>query len=93
MTHGGGPCVAGSLGFVPFASRTPEPRLLNWPEVVGEHLRVAEKGGSVLHQQALTALGYFVGFTLTSLVLILNAPGPFMGRSAPSQANSTFRRS
>jgi hypothetical protein len=38
---------------------------------------MAEREGSVLHQQALTALGFFMGFTLTSLVLILNAPGAF----------------
>ena len=35
------------------------------------------KEGSVLHQQALTALGFFMGLTLTSLVLILNAPAAF----------------
>lgn len=33
--------------------------------------------GSVLHQQALTALGFFTGLTLTSLVLILNSPRAF----------------
>jgi hypothetical protein len=36
-----------------------------------------DREGSVLHQQALTALGFFMGLTLTSLVLILNSPGPF----------------
>jgi hypothetical protein len=38
---------------------------------------VVEKQGSVLHQQGLTALGFFTGLTLTSLVLILNAPRAF----------------
>ena len=38
---------------------------------------MADRPGSVLHQQALTALGFFMGLTLTSLVLILNAPAAF----------------
>jgi hypothetical protein len=38
---------------------------------------MAESEGSVLHQQALTALGFFMGLTLTALVLILNSPGSF----------------
>lgn len=38
---------------------------------------MVETKGSVLHQQALTVAGFFTGLTLTSLVLILNSPGPF----------------
>ena len=33
--------------------------------------------GSILHQQALTVMGFFTGLVLTSLVLILNSPAPF----------------
>ncbi len=33
--------------------------------------------GSLLHQQALTVMGFFTGLVLTSLVLILDSPGPF----------------
>lgn len=33
--------------------------------------------GSVLHQQALTVMGFFTGLVLTSLVLVLSSPGPF----------------
>ena len=36
-----------------------------------------ERGGSVLHQQALTVMGFFTGLTLTALVLILNSPSAF----------------
>ncbi|HTP54845.1 MAG TPA: hypothetical protein VML94_07835 [Thermoplasmata archaeon] len=36
-----------------------------------------DREGSLLHQQALTALGFFMGLTLTALVLILNAPDAF----------------
>jgi hypothetical protein len=38
---------------------------------------MADREGSVLHQQALTAMGIFMGLTLTALVLILNAPRSF----------------
>ncbi|MGI0054135.1 MAG: hypothetical protein ACREBZ_00175 [Thermoplasmata archaeon] len=38
---------------------------------------MAASEGSVLHQQALTALGFFMGLTLTALVLILTNPSAF----------------
>lgn len=44
--------------------------------------------GSVLHQQALSVMGFFTGLVLTSLVLILNSPRPFhvaLGPLSPSQ--------
>lgn len=36
-----------------------------------------ERTGSVLHQQALTVMGFFTGLTLTALVLILTSPADF----------------
>jgi len=36
-----------------------------------------ERPGSILHQQALSALGFLMGLILTSLVLILNDPTAF----------------
>jgi len=47
--------------------------------------------GSVLHQQALTALGFFMGLTLTSLVLILNAPGSFHAPIGPLSGEQYFQ--
>jgi hypothetical protein len=47
--------------------------------------------GSVLHQQALTALGFFMGFTLTSLVLIINTPGAFHTAIGPFSADQYFQ--
>jgi len=38
---------------------------------------VTDAKGSILHQQALTVMGFFTGLVLTSLVLILDSPGPF----------------
>jgi len=52
---------------------------------------LADKEGSVLHQQALTALGFFMGLTLTSLVLILNAPGPFHTPLGPLTGDQYFQ--
>ena len=52
---------------------------------------MAERVGSVLHQQALTALGFFMGLTLTSLVLILNAPGPFHAPLGPLSGDEYFQ--
>ncbi len=52
---------------------------------------MAEQTGSVLHQQALTALGFFMGLTLTSLVLILNAPGPFHAPLGPVSGDEYFQ--
>lgn len=52
---------------------------------------MAEKEGSVLHQQALTALGFFMGLTLTSLVLILNAPGAFHAPIGPLSGEQYFQ--
>jgi hypothetical protein len=52
---------------------------------------MAEREGSVLHQQALTALGFFMGLTLTSLVLILNAPGAFHTPIGPLSGEQYFQ--
>jgi hypothetical protein len=52
---------------------------------------VADREGSVLHQQALTALGFFMGLTLTSLVLILNAPGSFHAPLGPLSGEQYFQ--
>jgi hypothetical protein len=52
---------------------------------------MAEKEGSVLHQQGLTALGFFMGLTLTSLVLILNAPGAFHSAIGPLSGEQYFQ--
>ena len=51
---------------------------------------MVESKGSVLHQQALTVMGFFTGLTLTSLVLILNAPGPFHAPIGPLSAEQYF---
>jgi hypothetical protein len=52
---------------------------------------MAERVGSVLHQQALTALGFFMGLTLTSLVLILNSPQPFHAAIGPLSGEQYFQ--
>jgi hypothetical protein len=52
---------------------------------------MAQREGSVLHQQALTALGFFMGLTLTSLVLILNAPGAFHAPIGPLSGEQYFQ--
>lgn len=52
---------------------------------------MAAREGSVLHQQALTALGFFLGLTLTSLVLILNAPGAFHASIGPLSGEQYFQ--
>jgi hypothetical protein len=52
---------------------------------------MAEREGSVLHQQALTALGFFMGLTLTSLVLILNAPQAFHTAIGPLSGEQYFQ--
>lgn len=49
-----------------------------------------EPKGSVLHQQALTVMGLFTGLTLTSLVLILNSPGPFHAPIGPLSGQQYF---
>jgi hypothetical protein len=49
-----------------------------------------EPKGSILHQQALTAMGFFTGLTLTSLVLILNSPGPFHTSIGPLSGQQFF---
>ena len=38
---------------------------------------MSDTRGSLLHQQALSVMGFFTGLVLTSLVLILNSPRPF----------------
>jgi hypothetical protein len=50
-----------------------------------------DREGSILHQQALTALGFFMGLTLTALVLILNTPGPFHARIGPLSGADYFQ--
>ncbi|MFZ1023641.1 MAG: hypothetical protein WAN87_05860 [Thermoplasmata archaeon] len=52
---------------------------------------MVDKEGSVLHQQALTALGFFMGLTLTSLVLILDTPGPFHAPLGPLSGEQYFQ--
>jgi hypothetical protein len=52
---------------------------------------MVDREGSVLHQQALTALGFFMGLTLTSLVLILNAPGSFHAPIGPLTGEQYFQ--
>lgn len=47
--------------------------------------------GSILHQQALTVMGLFTGLTLTSLVLILNSPGPFHTPIGPISGQQYFQ--
>lgn len=51
---------------------------------------MVESKGSVLHQQALTVMGFFTGLTLTSLVLILDAPGPFHAPIGPLSGEQYF---
>lgn len=51
---------------------------------------MAEIEGSILHQQALTALGFFMGLTLTALVLILNAPSSFHIALGPLSGEQYF---
>ncbi|HYK93246.1 MAG TPA: hypothetical protein VEY07_04295 [Thermoplasmata archaeon] len=46
--------------------------------------------GSVLHQQALTVMGFFTGLTLTALVLILNAPESFHNSIGPLSGQAYF---
>ena len=52
---------------------------------------MADRPGSVLHQQALTALGFFMGLTLTSLVLILTTPAPFHTPIGPLSSEEYFQ--
>ena len=52
---------------------------------------MTDREGSLLHQQGLTALGFFMGLTLTSLVLILNAPAAFHVRIGPLSADEYFQ--
>ena len=52
---------------------------------------MADTKGSVLHQQALTVLGFFTGLTLTALVLILNAPRTFHTAIGPLTADQYFQ--
>jgi hypothetical protein len=47
--------------------------------------------GSVLHQQALTVLGFFTGFALTSLVLILTSPASFRVPIGPLSGAQYFQ--
>ncbi len=49
---------------------------------------MSESRGSVLHQQALSVMGFFTGLVLTALVLILNSPRSFhvaLGPLSPDQ--------
>lgn len=54
------------------------------------HTAMAGSKGSVLHQQALTVMGFFTGLVLTSLVLILTAPGPFHTPIGPLSGQQYF---
>ena len=47
--------------------------------------------GSVLHQQALTVMGFFTGLTLTSLVLILNSASSFRISVGPVSGDEYFQ--
>jgi len=51
---------------------------------------VMEVKGSVLHQQALTVMGFFTGLVLTALVLILTSPGPFHSAIGPLSGQQYF---
>lgn len=51
---------------------------------------MSDPKGSVLHQQALTVMGFFTGLVLTSLVLILTAPGPFHTPIGPLSGEQYF---
>lgn len=51
---------------------------------------MAAPKGSILHQQALTVMGFFTGLTLTALVLILNAPRSFHTAIGPLSAEQYF---
>lgn len=51
---------------------------------------MTETRGSVLHQQALTVMGFFTGLVLTSLVLILNSPAPFHVAIGPFSREQYF---
>lgn len=52
---------------------------------------MSDSKGSVLHQQALTVMGFFTGLVLTSLVLILTAPGPFHTSIGPLSGQQYFQ--
>jgi hypothetical protein len=62
-----------------------------WAKLFRGLPRMAASEGSVLHQQALTVLGFFMGLTLTSLVLILNAPGAFHTAIGPLSGEQYFQ--
>ncbi len=47
--------------------------------------------GSILHQQALTVMGFFTGLTLTSLVLILNSSASFRIAVGPVNGDQFFQ--
>jgi hypothetical protein len=51
---------------------------------------VPDSKGSILHQQALTVMGFFTGLVLTSLVLILSSPGPFHIAIGPLSGSQYF---
>jgi len=51
---------------------------------------MTESKGSILHQQALTVMGFFTGLVLTSLVLILTAPGHFHAPIGPLSGEQYF---
>lgn len=50
-----------------------------------------DSAGSVLHQQALTVMGFFGGLTLTALVLILNSPAEFHKGIGPVTGSMYFQ--
>lgn len=52
---------------------------------------MADREGSILHQQALTVMGFFTGLTLTSLVLILNSAASFRIPVGPVNGDDYFQ--
>jgi hypothetical protein len=57
---------------------------------LGSDTALSEPKGSVLHQQALTVMDFFTGLILTSLVLILTAPGAFHAPIGPLSGQQYF---
>ena len=49
-----------------------------------------ESRGSLLHQQALTVMGFFTGLVLTALVLVLSSPAPFHSAIGPLSGQRYF---
>lgn len=52
---------------------------------------MSESPGSVLHQQALSVMGFLTGLVLTALVLILNTPKAFQVAIGPLSGDQYFQ--